>query len=580
MSRLRLIVLAVAGVGVLLLILAVLIGWQGLKVNSSLQEAVDDAATLQASLQGEDKDQIDADLAALQESSGEAAERTQGRIWSLATILPVIGDDAHGVKVASSVISDLSNDGLEPLARTATQLDAVLPQDGRIDPAVIESLHDPISRGAGALAEAASTLEAEDSSGYVERFRTKFRELQQQIGDAADATDAAAVALEVLPALLGQNEPKNYLLVFQNNAEIRATGGLPGVVSVVSTDDGDITLGRQESVGGFGERATPVLPLTKDEKKVFSDKLGTFFQDANFTPDWPRAAELMRARWQELYPEQIDGVLTVDTVAMSYLLEAIGPIEVGGYTINADNAVDILLHQVYLDIADSAGQDALFQEVASTVFDRISGGEVAEPRTLLRALVRAGDEGRAYVHLADDDEQALLLGRRITGATHDADGHASAIDVTLLDGTGSKMSYFLRSQVRGTTTGCMDGRMQVEVNARLVSDAPEDAASLPDYITGGGGYGVEPGKQLIAVGLFTPSGGEITQLRIQDKKYDGDSDTLGDREVSTAFVLLEPGKPQDVSWTLNILPTDVAVPLRVTPGIFPDNASSTVARGC
>lgn len=579
MSRLRLLVVAVAGACILFGVLTVLIGWQALKINDALQRAADDASSLRIALESEDEGRIDAELTALQVSSGEAADRAQGRIWGLATGFPAFGDDARGVRVAATVVHDLSVDGLEPLASTATKLDRVLPQDGRIDPAVIESLQEPVKQAAKSLAEAATQLDAEDSSGYVERFRAQFRDLQQQIAAAADATDAASVAVDVLPALLGQDEPKNYLLVFQNNAEVRATGGLPGVVSVISTDDGEITLGRQKSVGSFGERAAPVLPLTKDEEDVFTEKLGTYFQDANFTPDWPRAAELMRARWEENFPEEIDGVLTVDTVAMSYVLEAIGPIEVGRYTIKAENAVDILLHQVYLDIADSAAQDRLFQEVASTVFDRISSGEVSEPRTLLRALVRAGNEGRAYINLTDPADQDLLRGRQVTGATHDAGGRAEAIDVTLLDGTGSKMSYFLRADVRGTATGCVNGRVQIQVEARLVSDAPDDAASLPRYITGGGGYGVEPGKQLIAVGLFTPSGGEIEQLRIQDKKYGGRS-TLEDRAISTAFVLLEPGKPQDVSWTLNIPHTDASVPLRVTPGILPDNASSTVALGC
>ena len=323
--------------------LAALVGWQALKVNDALQEAVDDASALEASLQGEDEARIDADLAALQQSSGDAAERTQGWVWGLATMLPVIGDDARGVEVAADVVADLSNDGLEPLARTATELDSLLPDDGGVDLEAVESLQSPVDRAAAALADAEERLADQDSSGYVERFRAKYRELQTQVGDAAAATDAASVAVGVMPALLGAEEQQDFLLVFENNAEIRATGGLPGALTILSTDEGRIRLGRQVAANSFGERDEPVLPLTKQEKELYGEKLGTYVLDANFTPDFPRAADLIRARYEEVYPERLDGVMSIDTVAISYLLEATGPVTVGGYEITADNAVDVLL---------------------------------------------------------------------------------------------------------------------------------------------------------------------------------------------------------------------------------------------
>lgn len=578
MSRPRIILLFMAGVATLGALIALLVGWQALKVNESLQRTVEDATDLRTALESADQPQIEEELAALQQSSTEASDRTNSWQWAVLTALPAIGDDATGVRVVSEVIDDLSENGLEPLAQTATELDELLPKEGRVDPASVEKLQDPVGRAAEALADAERRLSAEDSTGYVERFRVKFRELQSQVKTAAKATDAASVAVDVLPSMLGQDGPKDFLLVFQNNAEIRPTGGLPGVVSVVSTNDGNISLGRQVSVGTFGERPTP-LPITREEEEVFGEQLGTFLQDANFTPDWPRAAELIRSRWEEDYPEDIDGVLTVDTVAMSYVLGAIGPIEVGDYTLTSDNVVDVLLNRVYLEVEDSAAQDAFFQQVAATVFNRISSGEVPEPRSLMRALVRAGDEGRAYVNLTDGADQRALLGRRVAGATLNEEGRADAIDVTLNDGTGSKMSYFLRSQVRGNVVSCLDGRMQVKVDARLVSEAPEDAASLPDVITGGGRYGVDSGKQLVAVGLFTPSDGRITEFSIQDKKYEGFG-SIGDRAVSTAFLLLEPGKPQDVSWVLDVPRIEGEMVLRVTPGIEPEDTSSRLASVC
>ncbi len=555
-------------------------GWQAFKVNDALQRAVDDASALRESLQGEDEARIDADLEALKDSSTEAQERTGGWVWAMATAVPFIGDDARGVEVAADVIADLSNDGLEPLARTATELDGLLPQDGGVDLEAVEALQGPVDRAATALADAEERLSAEDSSGYVERFGDKYRELQVQVSDAASATDSASVAVALMPELLGQEEKKDYLLVFENNAEIRATGGLPGALTILSADEGRISLGRQVAANSFGERDEPVLPLTKQEEDIFGEQLGTYVLDANFTADFPRAADLIRARYEEVYPERLDGVMSIDTVAISYLLEATGPVTVGGYEITSENAVDVLLHQVYLDIADPAAQDVFFGQVAKAVFDRVSNGEVGRPRDLLLALTKAVDEGRTHVRLFDEQLQQQIADRKVAGSTTEADGTTDAINVSLLDGTGAKMSYFLRYDVRGTAMSCVDGRERIRVRATLRSEAPQDATQLPPYVTGGGNFGVEVGKQLVSVQLFTPSGGTVEKFEINGQYYDVKDRALGDRFVSTAFVLVEPGKSADVAWEITDPAGETRTPLVVTPGVEPGSRSSTIAAGC
>ena len=576
MSRRRIVLLVLGGLGLVLVVLAALIGWRALQVNDALQEAVADAAMLQTTLESGEQAAIDAALSDLQESAGEAADLSGGTIWSIATAVPIVGDDARGVRTAARVVADLSTDGIAPLAQAATRLDQLLPKRGRIDLDTVVALQGPVKSAATALAAARRDLASEDSSGFVDRFKTKYRELSNLVSDAQLAMDSASVTVDLLPDVLGQDGPRDYLLVFQNNAEIRATGGLPGAMSVVRTDDGTISLGRQDSAANFGERATPVLPLSKDEEEVFTEKLGTFMLDANFTPDWPRAAELIRARWEEKYPENLDGVLTVDTVAVSYLLAVTGPVEVGPYTLTADNAVDTLLNRVYIDIAEPAAQDAFFALVAQTVFDRISSGDVGAPRELLRALVRAGDEGRVAVNLTDPVEQSKIAARRVARSTTDRDGVADGFDVTLLDGTGSKMSYYLRYRTRATLTSCAAAASQVQISTTLVSEPPADPASLPAYITGGTNVSTEPGEQLVQVRMLTPSDAVVRSFTIRGQEYEPREEDLGERQVSTAYLLLEPGKPADVVWTVDVPQSGGTIPVRVTPGIEPRDYSTTL----
>lgn len=578
MSRRRVLLLSAGTLLVIVVGLGLLVGWRAVQVNDSLQQAVRDAEDLQTALESGEQADIDEALTALQTSAGESADLTGGPVWTLATWVPYLGDDASGVRTASRVVSDLAADGIGPLAETATELDRLLPKDGRVDTAAVQDLQDPVAIAAESLSRASEDLQAEDSSRFVDRFRMEYRELTALVTDAAQAMDSAKVTVDLLPEVLGAEDRRNYLLVFQNNAEIRSTGGLPGAMSIISTEDGRISLGRQDSANRFGERATPVLPLTKDEKAVFTEKLGTYMLDANFTPDWPRAAELIRARWEEVHPERLDGVLTVDTVAVSYLLGVTGPVQVGDYTLTADNAVDTLLNQVYIDFPAPADQDAFFRLVAKTVFEKIASGEVGKPRELLRALVRAGDEGRVAVHLTDEAEQETIAVRRVAGSTRDADGVAQGLDILLQDATASKMSYYLDYRTRAAVTACTAETARVRVTTTLVSNPPDNPASLPRYITGGANTGTEPGEQLVQVRLLTPSEGRIRGFTIRGKKYGPRSLYLEDRQVSTAYLLLEPDQPADVVWIVDV-PRRGEIPVRVTPGIDPRDYSSTL-RGC
>lgn len=581
MSRRRVLLLSAGTLFGITLVLGLLLGWRAVQVNTALQDTVRDAETLRTALESGEQSDVDDALTSLQSSASEARELTNGTIWGLGTWVPIVGDDARGVRTVTRVLADLSGDGLPPLAEVATDLDALVPDGGRVDPQVVTELQQPVGMAAAALEKAKSDLAAEDPAGFVGRLRTEYRRLVSIVDEAETAVDAADVAVGMLPDLLGQEGRREYLLVFQNNAELRATGGLPGAMALITAHDGAIELVRQETGSGWPEKDTPVIPLTKDEREVYSDKLGTFMQDANFTPDWPRAAELIEARWAERYPEdELDGVLTIDTVALSYLLEATGPLEVGGYTLTSANAVDVLLNQVYFDIEDYRLQDAFFAEVARTVFDAVAGGQVERPRELLRALVRAGQQGRLYAVLSDAEEQAQLVGRRIAGTSSGPGLEAGTVDVSLLDGTASKMSYYLDYRVSAAVTSCSADWTKARIRASLVSNPPEDVSSLPVSIQGGVNNGTKPGNQLVQVRLMTPEGSKITGFTIRGKKYGPRQLYLDERQVSTAYLLMEPGKPADIEWTLRLDGGWSSMPVRVTPGIDPIDYSARLLRRC
>lgn len=572
-------------VGLLVGVPTLLLGWvafQAWQLNGDLAAVVEDASDLQRGLRTGDPAVSLAASEALQEHADSAAATTDGVTWSVVRRLPFVGDDADGLRVVSEVLADLSVDGVAPLAEEASDLNSMAPVDGRIRIERLEALQAPVRQARESFAAADDRLSAPDPSGYVGPLRGKYEDLADQVAEAAGLLDTADRALQVLPTMLGVDGPRSYLLVFQNNAEIRASAGLPGAISVVTADDGELTMGRQTTAVDLGEADAPALPLTPAEEAIYGEQLGTYFLDANFTPSFPRTAELMRARWQQVYGEQVDGVLAVDTVAVSYVLGATGPVTVGPAKLSSINVVDSLLHQIYLLIDDTDEQDELFKVAARTVFDQIVKGD-ANPQTMLSALGRGGEEHRLLVHSFTPAEQDLIAGTAVAGEYTSATAEGPQVGIYLNDNTGAKMSYFLRTTVRAEATACADGVQTVTGTAQFSSEAPVNAATtLPAYVTGGGRYGIDPGEQVVAMRIYGPVGGSIDALAIDGeevRKFDVvDHDG---RPVTTVYPYLAPQQSQEITWTVTSGPAqggDVA--LSVTPGLDPVNASASLPSAC
>src|SRR5690606_30203642 len=145
--------------------------------------------------------------------------------------------------------------------------------------------------------------------------------------------------------------PREYLLLVQNNAEVRSTGGHVGVFVLLRADDGVISLRDQRSTAEFDDFPSPVVTLTDAEAALFGPQLAMYPSNVTSTPHFPRGAEIVSEMWRRHAGTELDGVLSVDPVALGDLLAATGPVTLStGTRLTADNAADTMLNRVYLEI--------------------------------------------------------------------------------------------------------------------------------------------------------------------------------------------------------------------------------------
>jgi hypothetical protein len=275
-------------------------------------------------------------------------------------------------------------------------------------------------------------------------------------------------------------------------------------------------------------------------------------------------------------------VLSLDPVAISYVLGVTGPIAVDGVELSKENAVDELLHQVYIRHPQPAAQDVFFRQVATAFFDKVSGG-VKDPQALVRALAKGVGEHRIYVHDFDADTQQELAGKAIAGDLVTDPSTAPQVGVYLNDATGAKMSYYLRYQVDVDATYCNRGVQGLTGHMVLMSEAPADAGkTLPDYITGGGIYEVTPGNQVVVVNIYGPVDGAISAVSLNGKPITGFPavDDRGRKVVST-YVELKPQQKVDLTWRMKSGQDQTShTVVSVTPSVAAGSSSSQARSAC
>ncbi|UMG91136.1 DUF4012 domain-containing protein [Nocardioides sp. TF02-7] len=455
------------------------------------------------------------------------------------------------------------------------------PQDHQFPLARIAALREPARRSEAAFDAAADRLAAVDESDLAGPLRTRFDQLRTLVVAGRDTLGSAYRAAAMMPDLLGDDRTRRYLLVLENNAELRSTGGLAGSISVVEATDGRVEIVHQEPSHDFGIRDRSPVPLTREERRVFGDALGQYFLNAVMTPDVPRAAELMAAHWREDRGSPIDGVFLVDPVAVSYLLSGTGPVAVPGYPpVAAGTVVAAVENTIYRVTTDVAEHDAYQNAVAKAVFDAFAAGR-GDAVDVVTALARGVAEGRIRMHSFHPDVQERVAGTAVAG---ELPGDEAAIGVYLNDATASKMSYYLDYDVAVAARSCEDAVQELAGTVRLTNDTPPDVADLPPTVTGytGPDAGFRPGDQKVVAYLMLPASGEVVEVEVAGRRIDPPATfPLGGRTVVPVFVHLRPEETQEVEFVVRTGPAQTGdVELVVTPGSTPGSASRTLPSAC
>lgn len=506
---------------------------EGLRVRDGARDLEASARGLSAAVEAQDWSAT----AARGDDVVQAARRTDDAASSpplrLASVLPVVGDDVTAVRTVASSARSIAEDGLAPLLEAALAGEGPegLIRDGRVDVDALTRLQPAAAAASQAVTAADGDLSGLDTGNLVERVRVPVDQATAQIRAARGPLASLDTATRLLPPMLGAEAPREYLLMFQNLAEARPTGGIFGSWALVSATDGRIELletGVNDDLGQLGLDQSQIDPTVT---ALYGPDVA-LSQNMNLSADFPTAARLLSQLSVSRGREAPDGVVSLDPVVLAAILSATGPVDVpGGPALDGDNAVQVLQRDAYTLLGgDTVARETYLGAAVAAVFDRL----VADASLRLgSAMAEPVRRGHVQVWSADPTEQAVIAATPVSGALPAPDAGTVGVFTTNTD--ASKLDHYMTRSVR-IRGGC---GAPPELVLELRNDAP---ASVVEYVAAkdpDGDVADPPTTHSLLVSLYLPPERGVSEL------------TVGG--VATPF-----SADTELGWTLVRVPVQVA----------------------
>ncbi|MGH2808083.1 MAG: DUF4012 domain-containing protein, partial [Actinomycetota bacterium] len=510
-----------------ILVLAVLLVADAVYVTGRLRTDLENGATeIEAGIESLEAGAFESarDSFMSARSSAEAARGTAAHpSLILASFFPVLADDADVARALPEILTLTSEAGLTAVqagtelgGATGEDLARAIYRDGRVQLETIQRA-EPYVTNVHLLLQRALETATDAPVPSLLPLKDALVDVTTRLTEVTDVAARGSVLLKTLPPLLGADERKRYLLLFQSPSEARGTGGLIGLYGILEFDDGAVSL---THVAPFAElftrfSATDARRLDVDPNFLerYAETL-TSSGDANRSPDFEAVAGALLQIYRQENDDRLDGVFATDPVALQELTRATGPLPADqlGTELGPHNTADVLLHDSYIAFAGRPKQHNFFlARIIREYYAALGGGGVNGPQLVQSFAAAASSQHiKIYSRLPQLQRGLAQLG---AAGVFDAPNAQMIFHNNL---AFNKIDYFLERDLDITLEFDADGTAHVTTRIDITNEAPE----APNALTLSYAEDIPPGLNWMELSALLPGGAHEVTLRMSDDDAD------------------------------------------------------------
>lgn len=257
---------------------------------------------------------------------------------------------------------------------------------------------------------ASAQLNNVDSDVLPFEYQDTFKEFRVLFNLYVKDLENIAKLNNSVQEIFGGKGLRRYLLIFQNPAEIRPTGGFMGSFAMLDIKDGEIINidipagGSYDLQGQLTEHVAPPTPLLLSNKRWE-------FQDANWFPDFPASAQKMLWFYRHSRNVTADGVISINATVLNRLLSIIGPVAENNRDLVLDktNALETIQHIVEFGPEKKQNKPKqVLSDLAPIFIDNFKKMKPTAVLPLLSNLEEALEQKEIQAYFSDENTEKTI----------------------------------------------------------------------------------------------------------------------------------------------------------------------------
>lgn len=266
---------------------------------------------------------------------------------------------------------------------------------------------------------------------------------KQKVSEVSEILAATAKHFPSILKLLGDRYPHRYLIILQNNNEIRPTGGFIGSYAIMDLNDGYIEKLDIHDVydldGSYGGVIEP-----PEEFKNFTSNWR--LRDSNYSPDFPTSAKKIRWFLETQGGSTVDTVIAINQGLLKDLLEITGPVQVGEFGKLNSNNYELLLSYI---IEGKIWGPENPKHILKVFIPAFKSALLKEENVaaVSSKLYKAVQQKHIMVYSAHDDVQELMESIGLDGSVEETPKNEDYLSVINTAYGGTKSEKFMREEI-------------------------------------------------------------------------------------------------------------------------------------
>lgn len=486
-------------VAVLLILVYFFIVSPMLAIKSKAKVLIASAREMKNIFAKNDIDLLQKKLASVTTEYDDFQSSAKGIYW--ASFIPYVADFKRGVEAGSYLIK-AGREGIESIAPYADLIGFKKGQSSFTERSAEDRLQtailtldkvlgrvDVISED---IRQAEERINQIDEKRYPEKLgsmvvREKIRNVKEQFQGLASLLVDAKPLVKRLPEIFGKDKEQTYLLLFQNDKELRATGGFLTAYGIFTVRNGKMKIAKSADIYTLDDTISP-HPTAPPEILTYHKGVATFnIRDSNLSPDLPTSVGLFNSLYKKS-PEKVDytGIITIDTKVLVDMLTIFGDTEVNGVRFSAENDANCNCPQVIYKLFDmvdrpvnyvKTNRKGILGDLMYALFYKALGFSPSKYwGTLVQQMFTNLNEKHIQVYFVDSDLQKSVEKLNFAGRVRNYKG--DYLHINNVNFAGAKSNLFVKESFESKTKFNDNGKTTREVSVVYRNPFPHSDCSL------------------------------------------------------------------------------------------------------